>query len=446
MKAIIAGGGIAGHAAALALRRRGLGVTVLEARAEEDADGGLFLSLSSNGLRALSDLGLDCREGGINTVPTDRMTFHRSDGTRIAEAPMGSPQGPPPLTVRRADLARFLEAAARDAGAEVRHGARLVDYRETAGGVEVALHDGETLDGDLLIGADGIHSRVRTIMLGGAFSASYTGLVNFGGIVPASGLPPTPNAMRMIWGRKAFFGYTVQPDGEAWWFANLGMPENGAWSLSNTEMHRQRLLDQFAGDLSDLSRLIGRTGTLRAYPIHDLPSIPSWHKGRALLIGDAAHAMSPSAGQGASLALEDAVYLGVCLDDCDEPETAFRCFEAGRRPRAEQIVREGRRRGEYKAPQNGVQRWLRDLIVPLMLRIFASPRALSWIYDYRVPRQIDRGTSPGNLHGRRAGDPAAWHESADGPRTDMASSRSTVSQGRKGSGADDTSPRLDQCG
>jgi 2-polyprenyl-6-methoxyphenol hydroxylase-like FAD-dependent oxidoreductase len=158
-------------------------------------------------------------------------------------------------------------------------------------------------------------------------------------------------------------------------------------------MHRQRLLDQFAGDLSALSKLIGRTETLRAYPIHDLPSIPFWHEGRALLIGDAAHAMSPSAGQGASLALEDAVYLGVCLADCDEPETAFRCFETERRPRAEQIVREGRRRGEYKAPQNGVQRWLRDLIVPLMLRIFASPRALSWIYDYRVPRQVDRGTS-----------------------------------------------------
>jgi 2-polyprenyl-6-methoxyphenol hydroxylase-like FAD-dependent oxidoreductase len=389
MKAIIAGGGIAGYAAAVALRQLEIEVVVLEARSDENLQGGLFLSLATNGRQALEDLNLAHVEDVLDMVATDRMTFHRADGRKIAMAPMGSSNGLRPFTVMRAGFAQGLEMAARQAGAEIRHGARLTEYREDASGVEIMLSDGTIVNGDFLVGADGIHSRVRTIMHGRDWEPTFTGLVNFGGVVPGSGLPPTNGDMRMIWGHEAFFGYTVRRCGEAWWFANLGMTESSAWALSGTEQHRHRLLEQFSQDLPELREMVARTSELRAYPIHDLPSLPSWHDGRVVLIGDAAHAMSPSAGQGASLALEDALCLQVCLRDCDNFASAFRSFEANRKERAERIVREGRRRGEYKAPRNALQRWMRDLIVPFMLGVFGSEKSLAWIYEYRVPKKLD---------------------------------------------------------
>lgn len=112
--------------------------------------------------------------------------------------------------------------------------------------------------------------------------------------------------------------------------------------------------------------------------------MPRWRDGRVVLIGDAAHAASPSSGQGASLALEDAAFLSVCLRDIADPVAAFARFEAVRRPRAERIVAEGRRRGAYKAPRTRLSMRLRDALMPLVFRYLVTERSLSWIHDYRV--------------------------------------------------------------
>lgn len=191
----------------------------------------------------------------------------------------------------------------------------------------------------------------------------------------------------MVWGRRAFFGYTVRPGGEAWWFANLGLQrEPGREELAavSTGDWKRRLGGLFAADPPFIAELIERTDEIGATPIHDMPSLAAWHRGRAVLLGDAAHAVSPSAGQGASLAMEDAIVLAKCLRDVGTPDRAFARYEALRRERAEKIVASGRKRGTYKALDSRAAVFLRDLFMPLALRVFATEKAMAWIYDYRI--------------------------------------------------------------
>jgi FAD-dependent urate hydroxylase len=236
-------------------------------------------------------------------------------------------------------------------------------------------------------GSDG-GRRVNSPVLPEAPEPSYTGLLNLGGVVRDSGMPATPGTMHMVWGRRAFFGYTVRPDGEAWWFANSGMtgePTRGELAAIPTGEWKRRLGELFAQDLPFIVELIERTNEIGATPIHDMPSLPMWHRGRSVLLGDAAHAVSPSAGQGASMAMEDAIMLAKCLRNLATPEQAFRRYEELRRGRAERIVATGHRRGSYKAPGSRAALFVRDFFMPLALRFFPTDKAMSWIYDYEIP-------------------------------------------------------------
>src|SRR5690606_21480616 len=236
------------------------------------------------------------------------------------------------------------------------------------------------VEGDLLVGADGVHSRVRRAALPEAPAPTYTGLLNLGGMARVPDLPPTPGVMRMLWGRRAFFGHTTREGGETWWFANVGEPrepERGALEAVPTDEWRRRLIELFADDPPFVRRILQATPHVTATPIHDLPSIPAWRRGRVALLGDAAHAVSPSSGQGASLAVEDAIALARCLRDVERLEEALARFEALRRPRVERIVADGRRRGVYKAPRSRTALMLRDLLLPLVLPIFANERRLA---------------------------------------------------------------------
>jgi FAD-dependent urate hydroxylase len=110
--------------------------------------------------------------------------------------------------------------------------------------------------------------------------------------------------------------------------------------------------------------------------------MPRWHAGRVCLLGDAAHAMSPSAGQGASLALEDALVLAQCLRDLDAPAKAFAAFEKARRPRVDSIFRAAQRNGNGKAVGGAFSEWMRDRLLPFFLRLGASSQ--SKMYAYRL--------------------------------------------------------------
>lgn len=120
------------------------------------------------------------------------------------------------------------------------------------------------------------------------------------------------------------------------------------------------------------------------YPIFDIPTLPRWQQGQVVLIGDAAHATSPSAGQGASLALEDAITLAKYVHNSTHLTDALIAYEKSRRERAERIVKYSRGRGNNKAISNPMARWFRDLTLPFFLKHFANAESLSWLYDHKI--------------------------------------------------------------
>lgn len=388
MKALVIGGGIGGPVAAVALERAGIEAVVYEAHDGPADHRGLFLGLGINGMRVLRDLGLLDAVMRADMVPTPAMAFTSWTGKKLGVVSNGwLGSNTPSITIMRGALQRALADGARARGIEIRYGKRFVDCTETGTGVVARFEDGSEAEGDILIGADGIRSRVRSVMATEAPEPSYTGLLNVGGLACESGMPATPDTMHMVWGRRAFFGYTVQPGGEAWWFANLGQkrePVREELATISTAEWKERLGALFAGDPPFITALIDGTDEIGGFPIHDMPSLPRWFRGRVGLLGDAAHAVSPSAGQGASMAMEDAVMLARCLRDIGEPERALARYEELRRPRAERIVKAGRRRGSYKALESRAAVFLRDLLMPLAFRLFATDRAMSWIYDYEI--------------------------------------------------------------
>jgi FAD-dependent urate hydroxylase len=385
-KALIAGGGIAGTVTAMALQRAGIQAVVYEPHVPGDA--GSYLTVATNGLDALRAIDAD-QVVLANGFPTPTNVLLSGTGRRLGAVSNGGrlADGTVSHTIRRARLYRALQEEAAARGIRIEHGRRLVGAEVTAGGgVVAAFADGTRAAGDLLVGADGVHSTTRRLLDPAAPAGRYVGLVNFGGYTPDSAGAAEPGAWHMIFGRRAFFGYVVDPDGGTVWFANVPRPAVTAAeraATGNEEWQRQ-LVELFAGDHGPASDLIA-AGTLELAgdSTHDLPSVPTWHKGPMVIVGDAAHAPSPTSGQGASMAAEDAVVLAQCLRDLPGIPEALAAYERKRRARVERIVAQGARTGSAKTP-GPVGRVLRDLALPLVFRFLVTERSMAWIYDHHI--------------------------------------------------------------
>lgn len=393
MKALIIGGGIGGPVTAAALRRAGIEAVVYEAHAGPGDDIGAFLTLAPNGLAALRTVGMLGAARDAAAFPTTRIEFVNGAGRRLGALPDGSDEGPAELrtvTVNRGALQRALAEAAQGQGIRIEYGKRFTGYTETATGVVAEFADGTTAEGDVLFGADGIHSLVRRTMDPDAPSPSYAGLLGIGGYVRAEGIAPTPEATtRMVFGRRAFFGYQTAPSGEVFWFANLGHTELSREEIAarGDEAWKEHALALFADDLPDVTTILKAAGPERFRPMgtYDLASLPRWSRGRVALLGDAAHAVSNSSGQGASLAAEDALVLAACLRDLPTVEEAFAAYEQGRRDRVERVAAEGRRRGNQKAGSaHPAALFLRDLVLRAVFAMIARFGSQAWMNDYRV--------------------------------------------------------------
>ncbi|MBW4716744.1 FAD-dependent oxidoreductase [Saccharothrix obliqua] len=382
MRALVIGGGIGGPVAAMALRQAGIEAVVHEAY-DRTAEGvGGALSIAPNGLAALAVVGLDDAVRAIGS-PITSMAMRSWTGKTLG----AFRSDPPQLMVWRADLYRVLHEEAARRGVETLLGKRFVGARSTGGGVVAEFADGTAATGDVLIGADGIRSAVRGVIDPAAPRPRHAGLLGFGARVEHSGLPSTGGRMDLVFGKRAFFGYQVLDDSSGGWFANLPhrTPMTAAEARATDSREWLRVLrEAFAGDRVPALAMIDRvapedlvvTGSLE-----DIPSVPVWSRDRVVLIGDAAHATSPSSGQGASLAVESAVELAKCLRDLPYPE-AFAAYERLRRARVERIIAMAARTNQDKAA-GPVARVFRDLLMPVAMK-FAKPDRFTWQFEHRI--------------------------------------------------------------
>lgn len=383
-KGLIIGGGIAGTVAALALQQAGISALVCESRASAADTEGAFLTLAVNGIESLAELGIDARSLGGFDTPRFRMLL--GDGTSLAEMPSGPTRadGTVSQTIRRADLYRGLREVAERRGIVIRYGKRLAEVSQGPDVVSVRFEDGTTECGSFLVAADGLHSRVRRLLDPEGPAPRYLGLLNAGGFARGLELPGPVGTMHFVFGKRCFLGWVKHPDGSVWWFANPGEPREPTREEVAAIDWRGRLVELFSEDDSPGVALVEHTDEIATgWITYDLPKVRRWHDGHMLLVGDAAHAASPSSGQGASMAIEDGVVLGRCFRDAKSPAQAFAEYERIRRKRVERVVAQGKRNGTGKTP-GPLGRVIRDAVLRL---VFARQRTLrdpmAWLYDER---------------------------------------------------------------
>ncbi len=342
---LVIGGGIAGTASALALHKAGWRVTVYEAHPEPTADTGAFLTLASNGMRALAQVDASAAVTAVG-FPLRSMRVLDDTGAVVAHVPLG--EAADPLLryrcLQRGALAAALRAEAARRGIGITYGARLVSVQDAPDGVTAHFADGSTATGDLLVGADGLNSVVRQ-ETAPAVRPTYAGQRVFYGCTDDPHLAEEngqeSERITMVRGSTTAFGHAVSPGGETYWFARVaGEPLSADEIAHGTPAHwRDLLLPLLCKDTTPAAGIVAATtDRLMVTNATELPTGTPWRSGRMLTIGDAAHAASPATGQGASMALEDAVVLAKCLRDAPDTQAALSLYETLRRPRAEENI------------------------------------------------------------------------------------------------------------
>ncbi len=348
-RAVVVGAGIGGLTAGIALQRRGWHVTVLE-RAAEIRELGAGLAVAPNALTALDTLGLGGKIRALAALQGDA-GIRRSDGrwiSRTSAETAESRYGNPTVVVHRATLVELL-AGALESGT-LRTGTEVIAVDPTTGRVKTA--DGE-LTGDLVVAADGIDSRIRTALLPLLPGPVYAGVTSWRLLAPTSGPVPTCE----FWGAGLSFGVTRLADGRAYCYGTAPVPAGGSADDERAELRRL-----FGDWCAPVPALIEGAETVIRTDLRCLDVVPErFDIGRVLLLGDAAHAMTPHLGQGACQAIEDAVVLASYAGLPDGPAR----YSADRVPRTRMINERSRRIGRLSGIDSPVGAWSRDTVMRL---------------------------------------------------------------------------------
>jgi 2-polyprenyl-6-methoxyphenol hydroxylase-like FAD-dependent oxidoreductase len=383
--AIVIGGGIAGPVTAAALHKAGIRATVYEAYPSLGEGIGGGLALAPNGMAALDVIGA---ADEVRALATPVARTQMSIDGKLAQLPSLAEIEPLQI-VGRGDLHRVLRDRAAEAGVRFEYGKRLTSATETADGVTAAFADGATATADVLVGADGVRSKVRTLIDPGAPDAGYTGLLGFQGYADAApDLDVAPGVMTFAFGKRAYYLYWKHGDGRLTWGANL--PSKTYMSLTEAravpaEQWLRKLRETYSGD--NPGRLLAERTTAADLDItgaiHIMPPVPHWHTARMALVGDAVHAPSNSTGQGASLAIESALQVARCLRDIPDPARAFAAYEALRRERVERITKRGAKTNRKKTP-GPIGRKMMHATMPVFFKLMNFEKVLGWEQRYRI--------------------------------------------------------------
>lgn len=340
---IISGAGIAGLATALALRQRGVAVTVLE-QAVQLREVGAGLQIAPNGSRVLQALGLAEAVEAVACEAAAKEVRLWNTGRRWPLFDLGADArarfGAPYWMLHRGDLHQVLRAAFEAAAPGALQTGVRVERAETLGdAVRVTAADGREFEADVMVAADGVHSAQRRAVFGEG-SASFTGLMAWRGVVPTARLAPElcePVGVNWVGPGGHVITYPLRRGELLNVVAIVEKPEwrGESWSDAGThaEVHRD-----LAGWHPDLHRLIDAMDTPFRWALLSRPPLADWLDGRSVLIGDAAHPTLPFLAQGANMALEDALLLARCLTELDDASAALARFVALRLPRTTRIV------------------------------------------------------------------------------------------------------------
>lgn len=352
-KVLIAGAGIGGLTLAQALRARGIDYEVFE-RSTELLPVGAGLLVQPGAMKALAALGLGPSVASAGTelvwgkaLTTAGEVLQSSSLAALREAVHAGTYG-----LSRARLHRVL----LDGLDAVHLGRALVAYEEDEQGVLAQFADGSAARGALLVGADGLRSQVRSLLKPDE-PLRYAGYTSWRGIAQHDEAAPEKQIAE-IWGRGERFGIVPIGHGETYWFAVANAPEGARDDDPLAEVERR-----FAAWSSEIGKLLAATPrdrVLRA-DIHDRKPISEWSRGRVTLLGDAAHPMTPNLGQGACMAIEDAVVLARCLHENDDLATALAAYEAQRLPRTSRMVKTSWQVGRLAQLESPFLIWLRNL-------------------------------------------------------------------------------------
>ncbi|CVL00357.1 related to 2-polyprenyl-6-methoxyphenol hydroxylase and related FAD-dependent oxidoreductases [Fusarium mangiferae] len=369
-RAIIIGGGPAGLAAAIRLKtHNGIDTVVYEIRPEPTTLGGA-VNIPSNGLRLFDRLGLYDKLVSLASSAS-QLIVHSRQGTVLADLDLAGwsrdQVGYGFMRVLRRDLIEVLLEETTKQNVPVIFGKSVTKIVETESQATVTFADGTTDTADLLLGCDGIHSAVRSLHVSPNAAPEYTGIANMFTILPVSELSEANRelapALHATLTRQGLFG--VMPctasGSHLYWFYSRQVPlpsgdSREGWETYNKQQvagFKENLESVFAdatGHWSDqLREMVQKTDTIKFYPLYKMPPDIKWFTKRSLILGDAAHAMQPHAGQGTSMALEDVFLLSRLLEQPSRPlPEVFEKYQAIRRPRVEAIANASASNGEIR--------------------------------------------------------------------------------------------------
>lgn len=389
-RVLIAGGGIGGLALAIALRRKNMHPVVVE-RTPEFTDVGAGLVLSPNGMKALAALGEELAEDVCAAgapIGTDQTSyFLTASGRILARMTLGggeSTWGASTVPILRSRLQEVLLRHAAKHQVEIRTGDEVIGHTDTGTAVTLHLADGSTVTGDLLAGADGAHSVVRRGLLDDG-DARYVGYTAVAGTAPAP--EPFPNGF-IAYGRGLILFAATLGEQRVYWVATISSPPD-TWPRKDDQTAQQDLLTRLRAQrwhpaLIAMVEATDRAGFVRT-DITDRDPVSSWHRGRVVLLGDAAHPIVPTMGQGANIAFEDAVVLTHHLSRDQPLDAALAAYVAERAPRTAKIVKQSRMMGVIGHARNPLAAWTRNRMMTLMSRFGNPDKQNAALFGWQPP-------------------------------------------------------------